>query len=88
MPCFEWFEALDIAAQAEVLPADIPVLSVEAGSTFGWSRYADESIGIDRFGASGPGAKVFEYFGFTAPRIAEAAKSLIHAPKGPRRARR
>ena len=88
MPCFEWFEALDIAAQAEVLPAEIPVLSVEAGSTFGWSRYADESIGIDRFGASGPGAKVFEYFGFTAPRIAEAAKSLIHAPKGPRRARR
>ena len=25
---------------------------VEVGVTFGWERYADESIGIDRFGAS------------------------------------
>ena len=43
--------------QDDVLPAGLPVLSVEAGVTFGWERYADESIGIDRFGASAPGER-------------------------------
>ena len=38
-----------------VLPPGVPVLSVEAAATFGWARWADESIGIDRFGASAPG---------------------------------
>ncbi len=36
-------------------PSGVPVLSVEAATTFGWERYADDSIGIDRFGASAPG---------------------------------
>ena len=43
-----------------VLPAELPVLSVEAAVTFGWERYADESIGIDRFGSSAPGNVVME----------------------------
>ena len=33
-----------------VLPPGVPVLSVEAAATFGWARWADDSIGIDRFG--------------------------------------
>ena len=39
-----------------MLPPGVPVLSVEAAATFGWARWADDSIGIDRFGASAPGA--------------------------------
>ena len=35
-----------------------PVLSVEAAATFGWSRWADDSVSLDHFGASGPGAEV------------------------------
>ena len=56
--------------------AACPVLSVEAGSTFGWSRYADDSIGIDHFGASAPGAVVMEKFGFTAEHVVERAQAL------------
>ena len=41
----------------QVLPPGVPVLSVEAATTFGWARWADDSIGIDRFGASAPGAR-------------------------------
>jgi transketolase len=87
MPCFEWFQRLDLATQASVLPPLIPVLSVEAASTFGWSRYADASVGIDHFGASGPASEIFEQFGFTPERVAAAARSLMSAPMGPRRAR-
>ena len=87
LPCFEWFDALPLDERLAVIPADIPALSVEAGTTFGWGSYVDESIGIDRFGASGPGAAVFDYFGLTAPRVAAAAKTLIASPQGPRRSR-
>ena len=55
MPCWDLFDAQDDDYQASVLRVDVPTLSVEAGVTFGWSRWADASIGIDRFGASAPG---------------------------------
>jgi transketolase len=53
------------------------VLSIEAGSVFGWERYADDSIGIDHFGASAPVAVVMKEFGFTAEHVVERAKALI-----------
>ncbi|HEV8065080.1 MAG TPA: transketolase C-terminal domain-containing protein, partial [Acidimicrobiales bacterium] len=77
MPCWEWFEAQPDDYRDEVLPADIPTLSIEAGSTFGWERYADDSIGIDHFGASAPVAVVMEQFGFTAEHVVERARALL-----------
>ena len=68
MPCWEFFEAQTPDYQDQVLPADIPVLSVEAASPFGWERWADDVIGIDRFGASAPGEVVLAELGFTARR--------------------
>ena len=50
----------------------MPVLSVEAASTFGWERYADESIGIDRFGASAPGELVLEKLGINVDNVVRA----------------
>ncbi len=38
-------------------PPDVPTLAVEAGATFGWERYADDTVGIDHFGASAPGRR-------------------------------
>ncbi len=60
MPSWELFAALDDDEQAEVLPPGVLTLSVEAATTFGWERYADDSIGIDHFGASAPGGTVLE----------------------------
>jgi transketolase len=79
MPCWEWFEAQSDQYRDEVLPVDIPVLSVEAGTTFGWSRYADDSIGIDHFGASAPAAINMEKFGFTIANVVERALELLDA---------
>lgn len=46
-------------------------ISIEMGSTFGWSRYADASIGIDSFGVSAPEKEALSHFGFTKEKIVE-----------------
>jgi transketolase len=77
LPCWEWFDQQPKDYRGSVLPAGVPVLSIEAGSVFGWERYADDSIGIDHFGASAPVAVVMEKFGFTAEHVVERAKALL-----------
>ncbi|MEX2256075.1 MAG: transketolase, partial [Acidimicrobiia bacterium] len=52
MPSWDLFESQDDAYRESVLPAGVPRVSVEAGSSFGWDRYADAHVSIDRFGAS------------------------------------
>ena len=64
---------------AGVLPPGVPTLSVEAGATFGWSRYADASVGLDHFGASAPGEVNMEKFGFTVDHVVERARALLAA---------
>ena len=82
MPSWELFEAQDQAYQESVLPAGIRKrVTVEAGSSLGWHRWAGEEgtvIGIDRYGASAPGEEVLAKFGFTAEKVAEAALRLVH----------
>jgi len=79
MPCWELFEDSDPDYQEDVLPVDVPIIAVEAGVTFGWERWADDVIGIDRFGASAPGDEVMARFGFTAEHVAARARELIDA---------
>ncbi|MFO7545745.1 MAG: transketolase [Trueperaceae bacterium] len=81
LPSFELFEAQDAAYRESVLPPSVRArVTVEAGATLGWERYAGEAgviLGFDRFGASAPGDELFERFGFTPERVAEAARSAI-----------
>jgi transketolase len=73
MPSWELFDAQDEAYRAGVLPPDVPAVSIEAGLAQGWSRYADISVSIDRFGASAPGAEVMTRLGVTPEAVAAAA---------------
>lgn len=77
MPCWEAFERQEETYRAIVLPAEIPVLSIEAGTTLGWQKYADASVGIDRFGASAPAERLYQEFGLTAEALAAKARSVI-----------
>jgi transketolase len=77
MPCWERFAARTAAERTSVLPAGVPTLAVEAGATFGWDRYADDVIGIDRFGASAPGGVALTEFGFTSEHVADRARALV-----------
>ena len=60
-----------------MLPEDAPILAVEAGTSLGWDRWADESVSIDVFGASAPGSRVLAEYGFTAENVAEQARDLL-----------
>ena len=81
MPCFELFDEQDDAYRESVLPRAVRArVSVEAGITFGWQRYLGEdgvAVGIDRFGASAPGAAALEFFGFTADHVVTAAREVM-----------
>ena len=76
-PCWERFEAESAEYRESVLPRGVPTLAVEAGATFGWSRYADDVVGIDHFGASAPGGTALAQFGFTADNVAAHARARL-----------
>jgi len=77
LPSWELFAEQGDAYRNQVLPPGIPTLSVEAASTFGWERYADDSLGIDHFGASAPGEVVLREFGFDPVHVAARATELL-----------
>ncbi len=79
-PSWKLFEEQSPEYKASVLPANVPKLAVEAGATLGWWKYVGQDgavIGLDRFGASAPGAKVLAELGFTAENVAAKARALV-----------
>ena len=60
-----------------MLPSGVPTLSVEAAASFGWDRYADASVAIDTYGASGPSQAVLDHFGFTVENVTQRALALL-----------
>jgi transketolase len=80
MPCWELFEAQPSTYRDEVLPPDAKArLSVEAGVALGWKQWvgdAGDSISIEHFGASAPGATVLEKFGYTVDNVVARALAL------------
>lgn len=77
MPCQEVFLAQDKEYRCSVLPGNVPTLSVEASSEYGWHRFSHAQIGLTRFGMSGPGAEVLEKFGFGVKNITSKGKDLV-----------
>ena len=77
MPSWELFEARDEGYRHETLPPGLPTVSVEAGISLGWSRYAQTHVAIDRFGASAPGTETLRRLGITAEATADAVRSLL-----------
>ena len=80
MPSWFRFEAQPEAYRQRVLPRDVPTLSVEAGSTLGWARYANRHVGLDRFGASAPAPDLAKQFGFTGSKVAHKALEMLRLP--------
>ena len=52
-------------------------VAIEAASPFGWHRWADDTIGIDRFGASAPGGTVLDRLGINVDHVVARAQALI-----------
>lgn len=81
MPCWELFEEQTPAYRQSVL-GSAPRVAVEAAAQQGWDRWIGERgafVGMRGFGASAPGAALFEHFGIDAASVVAAAEGLIPA---------
>lgn len=77
MISFELFDEQPVEYKNSVIPPRFStqqnkpfVVSIEALTTFGWAKYSDFQIGMDKFGRSAPFKDVFEYFNFTDKDLA------------------
>jgi transketolase len=80
MPSTQVFDAQPESYRAHVLPPGGVRLVIEAGATDGWWRYAGDRggvHGIDEYGHSAPAKPLFERYGFTVAKVAEAARKLV-----------
>lgn len=82
LPSWELFADQPVGYLTEVLPDGVPRLAVEAGTSFGWERYADATVSIDTFGASAPGDIALPEFGFTPENVVLQARALLTQPVG------
>jgi transketolase len=80
MPCSNVFDRQPQDYQNEVLPLDLPCVAVEAAHPDFWRKYVGRTgrvVGIGSFGESAPAKDLYEYFGITAQKVAEAVQELL-----------
>jgi transketolase len=81
LPSWKIFDEQTEEYRDSILLPGVPKVAVEAGATLGWWKYLAGAkgavIGLDRFGASAPGATVLKELGFTADNVAAHAKALL-----------
>ncbi|WP_262709835.1 transketolase [Hymenobacter metallicola] len=81
LPSWELFEKQSKAYQQQVLPSAVRKrVAVEAGSPIGWHKYVTDEgaiISMNRFGESGPGEAVLEYFGFSVDNVVKQAQRVL-----------
>ena len=80
VPSTDIFDVQDAAYKEEILPNAVRRrVAIEMAATQSWYKYVGLDgavIGIDKFGASAPAAKVMEEYGFTVARVIEVVKNL------------
>ena len=82
MPCMELFEFQSDEFKTDLIPfRGCLKVTLEAGITQGWAKYAGFnglSIGIDHFGASAPGKDLAQKFGFTADQVEKKIRAHLN----------
>jgi transketolase len=77
VPSVELFDKQPKAYREKVLGTEKLRIAIEAGIRLGWDRFIGLDgifIGMQGFGASGPGEKVYEHFDITANAVVKAVK--------------
>lgn len=78
MPSTSVFDRQSVAYKNDVLPAKLPRIAVEMGSTDGWWKYGVSAVvGIDTFGESAPAGVLFKHFGFTAENVVDTVRVVL-----------
>jgi transketolase len=80
-PSMELFEEQSPEYREEVLPSKVERrLVLEAGSSFGWDRYAGAKgkiLSVDDFGFSAPAQLIFKELGFSAENVKNLLSDLM-----------
>ncbi|WP_068672256.1 transketolase [Oceanobacillus sp. Castelsardo] len=81
MPSWDRFNEQDEAYKNKVIPPQVKNrISIEMASSLGWHKYAGDHgivLAIDKFGASAPGEKVIEEYGFTVENVVKQVEALV-----------
>jgi transketolase len=78
VPSTSVFDRQTSAYKRSVLPAKLPRIAIEMGSTDGWWKYGvDAVVGIDRYGESAPAGVLFSLFGFTPENVADTVRKAL-----------
>ncbi len=78
MPSTTTFDLQSDAYKTSVLPAGVPRIAVEMGSSGGWWKYGCAAVvGIDTYGESAPAPALFQHFGFTPENVADTVQSAL-----------
>jgi len=81
LPAWDRFEQQSNEYKETVLPKSVKKrLAIEMGSSLGWHKYVGDEgdvLSIDTFGASAPGNKILEEYGFTVNNVVARVKVLL-----------
>ena len=78
VPSTTAFDRQTVAYKRSVLPAGLPRVAVEMGSTDGWWKYGCAAVvGLDTFGESAPAPVLFKHFGFTPENVAQTVLAVL-----------
>jgi transketolase len=81
MPSWDRFEQQSQEYKDSVLPKSVKKrLGIEMGASLGWHKYTGDEgdvLAIDQFGASAPGEKIMEEYGFNVNHVVARVKALL-----------
>jgi transketolase len=78
MPSTTTFDKQSVEYKTTVLPAGLPRVAVEMGSSDSWWKYGVAAVvGIDTFGESAPAPELFKHFGFTEQNVADTVQTVL-----------
>ena len=78
MPSTTTFDLQSEEFKRSVLPAGLPRVAVEMGSTGLWWKYGVAAVvGLDTYGESAPAPVLFKHFGFTPENVADTVQTAL-----------
>jgi transketolase len=84
LPCWNLFNTQPEEYRNSVLPLDVPMLAIEAGSPVGWRPYVGPGISVvavNHFGASAPAKVLLKEYGFSPENVVNQALALVEQHK-------
>ena len=80
MPCQELFDKQSTDYKSKILEKNVPIISIEASSVFGWEKYTGSkgiSLGMKSFGKSAPYNDLYKHFKLTSDDVVKTAKKML-----------